>query len=125
MKSLIGTAAILLLSIRSVLLAAGPVDGEWAGQVDSDANAPLVLFTLQTNDSTLTGTIAGGGGKLSIDSGTATDTSLQFQATQHGSNGSTLTFTCSGTVDGDSIAMTCDAGSQGTKSFTIKRQKAT
>jgi hypothetical protein len=124
MRGFVRTAAFLFL-LPALASAESPVDGAWAGQVDSDPGAPLIVLALQTDAGTLTGTITGGGATIPIEEGTASDDTLQFKSTQRGEDGSTLALSCTGSVSADAIAMTCQAEGHSDKVFVLKRQKAT
>ncbi len=124
MRLCVRAAAFLLLLLPVAAAAESSFDGAWAGHVDSDAG-PLILFMIQTADGKLTGTVAEAGAKLTIDEGTATDDTLTFTSTQKNDDGSTMAISCTGTLKGDAIAMTCQTAGQPEKSFVVKRQKAT
>jgi hypothetical protein len=120
MKLCVRVAAFLFL-MPLVAGAASPVDGMWAGRMDSDEDAALTLFTIKTDDAArLTGTVTGAGFALAIEDGAISNDTLTFTA----SNPS-LAFSCSGTLKDDEITMTCQVSGQGAKSFVVKRQKAT
>jgi hypothetical protein len=120
MKLCVRVAACLLL-MPLVAGAASPVDGMWAGRMDSAEDAPLTLFTIKTDDAAqLTGKVTGAGFALTIEQGAISNDTLTFTASNP-----TLMFSCTGTLKNDEIALTCQVSEQGAKSFVVKRQKET
>jgi hypothetical protein len=80
---------------------------------------------LKADGGKVAGSSQGGrGGEVQIQEGTISGANLKFKTTQQGRGGE-ITFTWTGTLKGDEIAMSRVAeGGQGQKQeFTLKRQK--
>ena len=120
MNSIARAASLILLS-STVTFAASPIDGGWAGQIPSDDSSSEIMLSLHTDDTTLTGSMVGGGVETSIQEGTFSGNTLTFKTVQRdGEN--TLTVSCTGAWVEDTIAFSCDADGQPTKEFTVRRQ---
>ena len=103
----------------------GSVDGRWTGEVQGGRGPQQITLTLKADGNKLTGSSAGGrGGEVQIQEGSISGANLKFKTTQQGRGGE-ITFSWSGTLKGDEIAMTRMAeGGQGQKQeFTLKRAK--
>jgi hypothetical protein len=128
MKNVIAVAMMLcaaVLAWPSLAVAQNTVDGRWAGEVQGGRGPQQITLTLKADGSKLTGSTQGGrGGEVQIQEGTISGANLKFKTTQQGRGGE-ITFSWSGTLKGDELAMTRLAeGGQGQKQeFTLKRQK--
>jgi hypothetical protein len=113
---------LCLLALTSLVLAQSSVDGTWAGEVQGGRGPVQLTLTLKASGDKLTGSLAGGrGGTVMIEDGTVSGSTIGFKTRQQGRGGE-VTYTWSGTVKGDEIAMTRDGG-QGQQKFTLTRQK--
>jgi hypothetical protein len=123
MKSRIPGLLIFTLAFGAFVIAQS-VDGKWAGEVQGGRGPQQVTLTLKADGGKLTGTVTGGrGGDVPIADGTIEKTALKFKTTQQGRGGQ-VTFSWSGTLKGDEIAMSRMAeGGQGqNQEFVLKRQ---
>ena len=111
-----------LVALSSLVIAQSAVDGTWVGEVQGGRGPQQLTLTLKAAGDKLTGSISGGrGGTVTIDDGTIMGSNIAFKTKQQGRGGE-VTFTWSGIVKGDEIAMTREGG-QGQQKFTLKRQK--
>lgn len=120
MNSFARVASLLLLS-SVVTFAASPIDGSWKGQIASDGSSSEIFMSLRAEDTSLTGSVYGGGVENSIQDGTFSGNTLSFKTVQRdGEN--TLTVSCTGSWVDDAITFTCAADGQDSREFTMHRQ---
>jgi hypothetical protein len=82
------------------------VDGTWNVAVKTPMGDQDVTLVLQTEGSTLTGTMSNGSGTVPIEDGKVDGNKVSWRARI--SVPLPLTVTCSGTVEGDAISGTAD-----------------
>ena len=108
----------------AVVVIAQSVDGKWAGEVQGGRGPQPVTLTLKADGGKLTGTVVGGrGGESPIQEGTISGTALKFKTQQAGRGGAQVTFSWSGTLKGDEIAMSRMPEGGQAQEFVVKREK--
>jgi hypothetical protein len=119
----ISACAIVLPLLSVAVLASGPVDGGWKGQIGTGDQASDIWLTLHTEDSTLTGSITSVGQESSIQDGSVDGTTLKFKTVQN-DGAHTLTIDCLGSLVDNSISLTCttEQDTPQTQEFTVTRQ---
>ena len=118
-------ALLIFMLVFGAFVITQSVDGKWTGEVQGGRGPQAVTLTLKADCGKLTGTATGGrGGDVPIAEGTIEKTALKFKTTQQGRGGE-VTFSWSGTLKGDEIAMSrMVAGREGQpQEFTLKREK--
>jgi hypothetical protein len=122
MKTRIQSLVVFLVVFGAFVIAQS-VDGKWVGEIQGGRGPQMVTLTLKADGSTLTGTVLGGrGGEVPIMEGTIEKNDLKFKTKQQGRGGE-VTFSWSGMLKGDEIAMSRMAeGGQGrNQEFVVKR----
>jgi hypothetical protein len=120
-------AAVLCVAFPLGAIAAGPIDGEWVGQVPGENGPQKIVFVMKTDDERLSGSIVGNGLETSIEHGTVTGSNLTFSTTQR-NDSAAIKLNCTGTANGDSIDLSCaidgNADPTATLTFTVTKQSS-
>jgi hypothetical protein len=115
--TLLALVAFFCLSIAAF---AADVNGKWTAQVPGrGGNTNEVTFNFQTQGSTLTGTVANQMGESKIENGKVDGDNISFEQVMN-FNGNERRIQYKGTVKGDTIEMSRDAG-RGPATFTAKK----
>jgi opacity protein-like surface antigen len=113
----------LIVCACAIAVIAQSVDGKWAGEVQGGRGPQQVAMTLKADGGKLTGTVTGRGGDIPIQEGTISGTALKFKTQQQGRGGAQVTFSWSGTLKGDEIAMSRMPEGGQAQDFVLKREK--
>jgi len=111
---------LLALPSRALAQAAG-VDGEWAMTVNTDQGPISAVLVVKADGEKVTGAVKGEQGDLPLE-GTFKEKTLSFSFLYPAPDGSSLTVTMTGTVEGDTINGTFDAGGMASGSWTAKKK---
>jgi len=122
-KLLVLAFAGLLLALPSRALAqkTSP-DGEWAMTVNTDNGPISATLVLKVDGEKASGTVKGEQGDLPFE-GTFKEKTLTISFLYPTPDGNSLTVTMTGTIDGDSISGTFDAGGMMSGTWTAKKTK--
>ncbi len=115
----------LLLALVSVAAWATDVTGNWTGTISAGGNDATLTYTFKQDGDKLSGTVTGPqGDPLPLINCKIDGDKISF-AVKVDMGGNSATFTSSGTVKGDEIALktTNDAGLDFAGEMTLKRQK--
>ncbi len=116
------------IALLSCLLAAAAfaadISGKWTYEQQGRNGAMTVTMTLKADGSNLTGSISGRNGDTAINNGKIDGDKFSFDVTrQMGDNSVTIKY--SGTVAGDELKMSVDAGRGQPREVTAKRASGT
>ena len=110
----------MLMSMATVALAQGKIDGNWEMSMQGrQGNTMTQTLTLKADGSKLTGSIKGQRGETAISDGTVDGNKITFTVTRQTPNGE-FKQTYTGTVDGDNIKGTVQMG-ENSRDWTAKR----
>src|SRR5712691_7193449 len=113
-----GLWTLCLFAVAAVAIAQSAVDGKWAGEVQGGRGPQQITLTLKADEGKLKGSATGGrGGEVAVDDGTIAGNTLKFKTKQQGRGGE-ITFTWTGTLKGDEIAMSRMAEGGQAQEFT-------
>ncbi len=121
---------LLVLTFAGLLLVALPgrsaaqgidVSGEWAITVNTDGGPIPATLVLKQDGEKVTGSIKSEQGELPLE-GTMKEKTLSFAFVYPAPDGSNLTITMSGTVEGDEIKGTADFGGMGGGDWSAKKK---
>jgi hypothetical protein len=115
-------AGVLFVSLPARPAAQGiNVSGEWAITVNTDGGPIPATLVLKQEGEKVTGSIRSEQGELQLE-GTMKEKTLSFSFVYPAPDGSNLTITMSGTVEGDEIKGTADFGGMGSGDWSAKKK---
>jgi hypothetical protein len=110
MKNRLMTLCALLALTCMVALGAN-IDGKWTRENQGKNGPTTQTLTLKADGSKLTGSLDGGrGGPTDISEGTVMGNDITFKITRQGRDGTPTTTSYKGTLSGDTLKLTFDAG---------------
>ncbi len=111
MKNRLMTLCALFALTCMVALGAN-IDGKWAREnAGKDGKTTTQTLTLKSDGSKLTGSLDGGrGGPIEISEGMVMGNDVMFKITRQGRDGTPTTTSYKGTLSGDTLKLTFDAG---------------
>ncbi|MGD9798831.1 MAG: hypothetical protein AB7H43_05270 [Acidimicrobiia bacterium] len=95
------------------------VDGTWNATMNTPQGAQAMTIELQSEGSTLTGTMGSAMGSMAVEAGTIDGDAVAWECKLTQPMAITLSF--KGTVDGDSMSGDASFGSFGSGSFSATR----
>ncbi len=115
-------AGLLLVALPGRSVAQGiDVSGEWAITVNTDGGPIPATLVLKQDGEKVTGSIKSEQGELPLE-GTMKEKTLSFAFVYPAPDGSNLTITMSGTVEGEEIKGTADFGGMGGGDWSAKKK---
>ena len=112
---------VSVLLITPLVYANHAVDGKWEASVETRRGTQQVTFTFKAEGDKLTGTVTTPRGDSEIEDGKVMENSLSFKQ-KLSFQGRSMTFSYSGTLEGDEINFTREVEEMGRKTeFTAKR----
>ena len=111
---------ITLLALTCATVFAADVTGKWTSEATGKGGPQT--YDLKQSGSTLTGTVQGGrGGPIEIQNGKVDGDKVSFDVTRQGRDGNSMTIHYTGTVSGNSITLSFEAGG-GTRELKLTKQ---
>ncbi len=117
LRTFLFTALVLSTGAMLAPLAAQDIAGHWIVNVDLDAGSGEVSFVFEVEDGKITGTYAGAFGEAEL-TGTIEGNVVNFTFDA----GDAGTATYSGVVDGDTMTGECEYGAAGAGTFEGTKQ---
>src|ERR1700686_2409678 len=101
-----------LLALTSLVALGADIDGKWTREnAGKDGKTTTQTLTLKADGSKLSGSLDGGrGGPTDISEGMITGKDVMFKITSQGRDGQPTTTSYKGTLSGDTLKLTFDAG---------------
>jgi len=113
---------VALVALTALVAAAADIDGKWTAEVQGRNGTQTQTLTLKADGGKLTGNIGGGrGGPVDISEGTINGSAVAFKVVRE-FNGNKVEQNYKGTLSGDDLKLTMDAG-RGPQDIAFKRAK--
>ncbi len=100
-----------LAALTSMAVFGAAIDGKWTAETQGRNGTQTATLTLQSDGSSLTGSLTGGRGRLvAITEGKLDGMNVSFKVVRPGRDGGTQTVVYSGTLSGDDLKLTAHGG---------------
>jgi hypothetical protein len=114
---------LLLLAFLCLASAfAADIDGKWSATYDTQAGSITTTWDLKADGAKLTGKASSSFGERNITDGKIEGNNVSWTENID-AQGTAITVTCKGTLNGDEIRLTRTVGEFGSTEVTAKRQK--